>query len=87
MFQPVLGMTRHTYLHFQTVFLVGGLSTNDWVWSRLQSYFKARNIGICRPDNHMYVLSHLLANFADPLLAARQLPVGQCYLVLIVIIA
>ncbi|KAN0094963.1 hypothetical protein V8E55_003250 [Tylopilus felleus] len=33
-------------------FLVGGLSTNDWLWSRLQSYFKDKNVHICRPDNH-----------------------------------
>ncbi|KAN0094954.1 hypothetical protein V8E55_003241 [Tylopilus felleus] len=47
-------------------FLVGGLSTNDWLWSRLQSYFKDRNVNICRPDNHINkavangaVLSHV----------------------------
>ncbi|KAF8545913.1 hypothetical protein OG21DRAFT_1502123 [Imleria badia] len=34
-------------------YLVGGLSTNDWLFARLQSYFKAKNIGICRPDNHI----------------------------------
>ncbi|KAF8555315.1 hypothetical protein OG21DRAFT_1483977 [Imleria badia] len=33
-------------------FLVGGLSNNDWLWSRLWSYFKEKNIKICRPDNH-----------------------------------
>ncbi|KAF8552294.1 hypothetical protein OG21DRAFT_1511667 [Imleria badia] len=49
-----------------TAFLVGGLSTNDWLWSRLQSYFKEKNINICRPDNHINkavangaVLSHV----------------------------
>jgi hypothetical protein len=47
-------------------FLVGGLLTNDWLWSRLQSYFKDRNVNICRPDNHINkavangaVLSHV----------------------------
>jgi len=49
-----------------TALLVGGLSTNDWLWSRLQSYFTAKNIKICRPDNHINkavahgaVLSHV----------------------------
>ncbi|KAF8549070.1 hypothetical protein OG21DRAFT_1515573 [Imleria badia] len=49
-----------------TAFLVGGLSINDWLWSRLQSYFKEKNINICRPDIHINkavangaVLSHV----------------------------
>ncbi|KAI9459980.1 hypothetical protein HD554DRAFT_1602525 [Boletus coccyginus] len=32
-------------------FFVGGLSTNDWVWFRLQSYFMGRGIRTYRPDN------------------------------------
>ncbi|KAI9569174.1 hypothetical protein HD554DRAFT_2254112 [Boletus coccyginus] len=49
-----------------TAFFVGGLSTNDWLWSRLQAYFKDKNINICRRDNHINkavangaVLSHV----------------------------
>ena len=37
-------------------FLVGGLGTNDFVWTRLQSHFEAQGIKICRPDNDMYAL-------------------------------
>ncbi|KAI9566246.1 hypothetical protein HD554DRAFT_2025961 [Boletus coccyginus] len=33
------------------VFLVGGLGSNDFVWTRLRSHFKANGIEICRPDN------------------------------------
>jgi len=47
---------KSTTTPITTAFLVGGLSTNDWLWSRLQSYFKNKNINICRPENHMYVL-------------------------------
>ncbi|KAF8550552.1 hypothetical protein OG21DRAFT_1478486 [Imleria badia] len=32
-------------------FLVGGLGTNDLVWTRLQSHFKTQGIDVCRPDN------------------------------------
>ncbi|KAN0094942.1 hypothetical protein V8E55_003229 [Tylopilus felleus] len=49
-----------------SAFFVGGLSTNDWLWSRLQLYFKEKKINICRPDNHINkavaygaVLSHV----------------------------
>ncbi|KAG6375698.1 hypothetical protein JVT61DRAFT_3273 [Boletus reticuloceps] len=49
-----------------TAFFVGGLSTNDWLFSRLQSFFKDRRINLCRPDNHINkavangaVLSHV----------------------------
>jgi len=34
-----------------TAFLVGGLGTNDFVWTHLQSHLKAQGINICRPDN------------------------------------
>ncbi|KAN0086227.1 hypothetical protein V8E55_007361 [Tylopilus felleus] len=37
----------------RTVYLVGGLSTNDWLWSRLQSYFATKKIMIHRWDNHV----------------------------------
>jgi len=57
---------KSTTTPITTAFLVGGLSTNDWLWSRLQSYFKDRNINVCRPDNHINkavangaVLSHV----------------------------
>ena len=39
----------------KSAFFVGGLSTNDWLWSRIQLYFKERKINISRPDNHMCV--------------------------------
>lgn len=55
-FKYLLGVNSCVYSHFQVAFLVGGLSTNDWLWYRLQSYFKEKNINICRPDNHMCVL-------------------------------
>ncbi|KAI9572586.1 hypothetical protein HD554DRAFT_2202484 [Boletus coccyginus] len=47
-------------------FLIGGLSTNDWLLSQLQAYFRNKNINISRPDNHINkavangaVLSHV----------------------------
>jgi hypothetical protein len=40
----------------QMAFLVGGMGTNDFVWTRLQSHFRAQGINICRPDNDMYAL-------------------------------
>ncbi|KAI9572596.1 hypothetical protein HD554DRAFT_2014396 [Boletus coccyginus] len=50
-------------------FLVGGLSKNAWLWSRLRSYFQDKNIDICRPDKHINkavangaVLSHVDRN-------------------------
>jgi len=42
----------HTAMPITTVFLVGGLSTNNWFWSQLESYFSARKMGIHRLDNH-----------------------------------
>ena len=42
----------------QTVFLVGGLSTNNWFWSQLESYFSARKMGIHRLDNHWCVITY-----------------------------
>ncbi|KAG9319002.1 hypothetical protein JVU11DRAFT_1122 [Chiua virens] len=47
---------KYATVPITTVFCVGGLSTNDWMWSRLQSYFEANEVKICRPDNHMHVL-------------------------------
>ncbi|KAN0094933.1 hypothetical protein V8E55_003220 [Tylopilus felleus] len=49
-------------------FLVGGFSTNDWLWSRLQAYFKDRNINICRPDNHINkaVANGAVLSYVDP---------------------
>jgi hypothetical protein len=32
-------------------FLVGGLGTNDFVWTRLQAHFGSQGIKVCRPDN------------------------------------
>ena len=63
--QQVLGMACCIRLYYQKAFLVGSLSTNDWLWFRIQSYFKARNIIICRPDQHMFV---------PPLNARKLLP-------------
>ncbi|KAN0086237.1 hypothetical protein V8E55_007371 [Tylopilus felleus] len=37
-----------------TAFLVGGLSTNVWVWSQLESYFSTRKIGIIRMDSETH---------------------------------
>ena len=37
-------------------FLVGGMGTNDFVWTRLQAHFRAQGINICRPDNDMYAI-------------------------------
>ncbi|KAI9569153.1 hypothetical protein HD554DRAFT_2204656 [Boletus coccyginus] len=57
---------RSTTTPITMAFLVGGLSTNDWLWSQLQAYFQDKNINICRPDNHINkavangaVLSHV----------------------------
>ena len=53
--QQVLRTACCIHLHYQKAFFIGSLSTNDWLWFRIQSYFKARNIIVCRPDQHMYV--------------------------------
>ena len=61
-------------------FLVGGLSTNDWVWSRLQSYFMERKIRIQRADNHTFVFVRHTHRFSNTFLATRWSLMGQCYL-------
>jgi len=35
-----------------SVFLVGGFSASDWLFSRLQGYLVPRGIQFCRPDSH-----------------------------------
>ncbi|KAG9313675.1 hypothetical protein JVU11DRAFT_6020 [Chiua virens] len=57
---------KHATIPITAAFLVGGLSTNDWLWSRIQSYFQTRNIKACRPDSYISkvvpngaVLSHV----------------------------
>ncbi|KAN0086229.1 hypothetical protein V8E55_007363, partial [Tylopilus felleus] len=43
---------KSTAMPITTAFLAGGLSANDWLWSRLQLYFTARNVNVRRLDNH-----------------------------------
>ncbi|KAG9307937.1 hypothetical protein JVU11DRAFT_12878 [Chiua virens] len=57
---------KHASIPITVALLVGGLSTNDWLWSRLQSYFEAKRVKIYRPDNNINkavanggILSHI----------------------------
>ena len=46
-------------------FLVGGMGTNDFVWTRLQSHFREQGINICRPDNDMYALLYACSQISE----------------------
>ncbi|KAG9312582.1 hypothetical protein JVU11DRAFT_6979 [Chiua virens] len=57
---------KHATIPITVAFLVGGFSTNDWLWPRVRSYFEARKVKIYRPENHINkavangaVLSHI----------------------------
>lgn len=41
---------------WQTICLVGGFGTSEYLFMRLKDIFKGQNIQILRPDGYLYVL-------------------------------
>lgn len=50
----------------KSVFLVGGFSASEYLFSGLKESLKAEKLDICRPDSHVYVLSYILLNLLIP---------------------
>jgi len=57
----------------KSVFLVGGFSASDWLFSRLQEYLLPRGIQFCRPDSHANkaVADGAIAYYLDHVVSAR----------------
>jgi len=56
-----------------SVFLVGGFSASDWLFSRLQGYLLPRGILLCRPDSHANkaVADGAIAFYLDHIVSVR----------------